>query len=421
MDRIHAAVARVTHPVIPPDGLAEVLSRWVGRGGLYQALAAPCDPETTTSWSPLEVEARAHRILFERLKPSIARLPGRAREWVDALPAARIHEAVVCPAPSAGTSWSETRIRFGWPPTAFAIRRSTRSADDLMATALSWTLGRLAQVRLSAVKSYSEADQPVRAQLDAAERARALEPLSYVSSVRPGHQDLLSLRRAGRPWSAIVEIAGELRRLDGPNIELSEMLLVPDDEVRWRFFHLAVLGVLLLSLRQNGCLLTSLRPIGGGSNGPAFQVTDSSGTDFQLWFEAAGAWQATGIKSPYAEATSGLALKERALGVDLLLIEPNARALAIECKYSASPEFVARAGYYQAATYSLELSSRLAPETISIAVGPEGVVRSASFSSLRSGYVGTCPPSALNSVVRAFLRRGDVSVLSGATPSLTDT
>ena len=403
----------MTLPPIPEKGLSEVLSKWIGRGGLYQALAAPADVAAEIRWSGADIEARAHRVLLERLKPLIVRLPQRAGDWINLLPASQVREAFVEAMPSAGTAWADTRVRFGWPPSEFAARRSKRGADTLLATSLSWTLAKLEQVRGGAIKSSADADLNMRTQLDAAGRAMQLEPLASTPALRPGNHDLLSLRRSGRPWSTVAEIARGLGLLDGSPEVLTEALLAPDDEIRWRLFHLAVLGVLLNALRANGCSITSLRPLGGGSKGPAFIVEAPQGRTFDLWFEAAGIWQATGIRPPYAEATAGLPLRERALGADLLLIGQGLPALAIECKYSNNPEFVARNGFYQAAAYSLELSSRLVPTVVAVTVGPEGVVGRTSFCTLRSGQVGSCSPAGLPSVVEAFLSGREIEDTPG--------
>ena len=49
-------------------------------------------------------------------------------------------------------------------------------------------------------------------------------------------------------------------------------VLMPDDEIRWRLFHLAILGVLLIALRDAGCQITSLRPLSPKSSGPNYEV-----------------------------------------------------------------------------------------------------------------------------------------------------
>jgi hypothetical protein len=124
---------------------------------------------------------------------------------------------------------------------------------------------------------------------------------------------------------------------------------------------------------------------------------------WDLWFEAAGIWQELRLRSPYAEATSGVSLKERALGADLLLTRPGGPFLVLECKYSWNSDFVARNGYYQAVAYAAELASRVNANVTAIAVGPEGVVGRSGFTNLLVGRIGICPPSAIPELLRSFL------------------
>lgn len=403
MDQLNAFIARVAPPPIPETGLAEVLGKWIGRGELFHTLAAVEDFNAEVRWSARDLELRAHRILFESIAPAIRRLPRRSASWIDALPASRTLEAITSTAPGPGTSWVETRIRHGWPPTSFAGRQSSRSAEMLLVTTLRWTLERLARIRREAVRSFSDADLVSRHQLDAADRALAMEPLASAPSIRPTRHDLIGLRRAGSPWGAVAEIAEAFRLLEvSPEVYVAG-LLAPDEGVRWRLFHLAVLGVLLNSLKELGCTTRSLQPLGGRADGPSFEVIDSKGAIWSLWFEAAGIWGASGIRAPYVEATAGMALNERALGADILLIRSGGPALILECKYSNNVEFVSRNGYYQALAYSLEIASRLASTTVSMAIGPEGVVMHSSSTKLISGIVGVCPPSGISAVVKAFL------------------
>jgi hypothetical protein len=86
-----------------------------------------------------------------------------------------------------------------------------------------------------------------------------------------------------------------------------------------------------------------------------------------------------------------------------MLICGDVRALIFECKYSNDPEVVARGGYYQAMTYATEIRSRLAEKVTSFAIGPEGIVRFASFTATPIGIVGTSPPSGLQSIVQEVL------------------
>ncbi|RWC42232.1 MAG: hypothetical protein EOS55_24765 [Mesorhizobium sp.] len=201
------------------------------------------------------------------------------------------------------------------------------------------------------------------------------------------------------------EIADELALLDAPPHVLATELLAPDDGIRWRLFHLGVLGEILQAARGLGCAVRSYGPLRPGGGRPSFELQDVQGGTLDLWFEGAGIWQAAGLRSPYSEATSGIALKERVLGADLLLSRPNGPFLIIECKYSSNPDFVARNGYYQAVTYAAELASRTGAKVTSIAVGPEGIAGRGGFVDLNVGQVGICPPSAIPEVLREFLSR----------------
>ena len=310
--------------------------------------------------------------------PDLIGLPSRLATWLDALPAIRLQHFVTADVPLAGTDWVATRIRHGWPPKEFAARQSVRSTDMLLSTTLKWTLQGLARVRLGALKSFTEVDLPVRAQLDVASRLLNFDPLFSADSIRPTRHDLRAVARAGRPWGNVARIAESLLVLEETPERMAYELLMPDDEIRWRLFHLGVLGVLLQALRGRGCSIVSLRPISARSAGPAFRITENTGKVWSLWFEAAGIWSVSGTRAPYAEATRGLALKDRSLGADLLLLSGEGEALVLECKYSRNPEFVARAGYYQAVGYAAELASRLCSTVMAMVVGPDGVVGSSS-------------------------------------------
>jgi hypothetical protein len=229
-----------------------------------------------------------------------------------------------------------------------------------------------------------------------------VEPVAAAKPLRPRRQELVALHREGAPW-AIAEVAEELRSAEASLEHLASRLLLPDDAIRWRLFHLAVLGVLLESLRDAGCIVRSLRPLSAGDFGASYEVFAPNGRRWDLWFEASGIWSHCGVTAPYAEATRGINGVSRALGADLLLIDPCHQALIIECKYSEFREVVARNGYYQAMTYATEIRTRLAPHVTSFAIGPESVVGSPSFTECLVGRVGTAPPSALPEIVQSVL------------------
>jgi hypothetical protein len=388
------------YPPIPEDGLAEVLRAWTGRGSLWDALAVPLDVEDHRKWSARDIQLRAHRVLFERIIPHLEAWPTRVNVWIDLLPAARTHERVVKDVPFSGVSWAATRARFGWPPKGFVGREAERRADMLLVTTLRWTLDRLLRVRQDAVRAFPDIGPTVSAQLDAASRLLNIDPVASASGSEPRNPELLALRREGAPWGAVATIAEELRDIENSVEHLIDRLILPDDEIRWRLFHLAVLGRLLVALRSCGCTIKSLRPLSAGTSGPAYSIVDQVGRRWELWFEASGIWSHRGVTSPYTEATRGCYGAGRALGADLMLVRGDVQALIFECKYSNDQEVVARGGYYQAMTYATETRARLVEKVTSYAIGPEGVVRFASSTATPIGVVGTSPPSGMQSIIQ---------------------
>lgn len=392
-----------SNPPIPESGLAEVLSTWSGRGYLWDALVVPEDIFDERKWTAADLLCRAHRVLLERVVPALARWPARLATWVDLLPAAKSHARMVRDVPFSGVSWTATRSRFGWPPDAFVGREAERSADMLIVTTLKWTLENLAIVRANAVRAYPDVDLDIRPQLDTAMTLLRTEPMVSAGGTLPGRPEIMALRSEGAPWGAVADVADELRAVESSVNELAWRLLIPDDAIRWRLFHLAVLGILLASLRDLDCSVKSLRPL-GWSNGPAYKVTDSLGRSWDLWFEASGVWSYEKVPAPYTEATRGIQGAGRSLGADLLLLRPGDDALIIECKYSTNPEVVGRYGYYQATTYATEVRSRLARNVTSAVVGPEGVVAARGTTLTVAGNIQTIPPSAMPILVREFLK-----------------
>lgn len=392
-------------PPIPEEGLSEVLKRWSGRGGLLDALAVPDDTLAASAWTARDVSARANRVLMARVAPSVERWPDRATLWLDLLPAARRHETVALPHPFSGVSWSKSMIRSGWPPKVFIGRETRRGADMMLATTLKWTSERLVGAAADASRMFPDATSGIGPQLGAAATVLGHEVLATAGSIAPGQNELRAIRREGAPWSAVAEVAEELLLLETSLAAYVAQLLMPDEEIRWRLFHLGVLGLTLRSLSHAGCTITSLRPLSAASPSPAYRVTHADGAEFDLWFEASGVWRHLGQSSPYQEATTGVTGVNRSLGADILLMSPAGQVMILECKYSSSPEFVARAGYYQAVAYAAEAKARFACEVVSLAVGPEGVVSMPGFTTLQSGVVGVIPPSALPAAITEFIAR----------------
>lgn len=395
--------AGLSYPPIPRAGLASVLSSWAGRGSLFEALSIPIDQRDERRWTPSDVRRRANRVLLGQLDPLIERWPKRTGQWLDHLPAARTHARVVEPVPFSGVNWAESRRKFGWPPSAFSGRHAERSADMLSVQVLRWSVSRLKSAWFDVSRAHPDILLASDEQLQAALALLNHEPVASSTEGAPARSDLVALRREGAPWGGVAEVAHHLLLAERSLEHLLFGLLLPDEDIRWRIFHLAILGLMLMALRSRGCAVTSLRPLSAQSLGPNYEVRRPDGRLCHLWFEASSVWAFHGLVSPFVEATRGMKDIARNNGADLLLLDSNRHALIVECKYSANPERVARDGYYQALAYAAEARSRLVEKVVAVAVGPESTVPNPSFTALNVGTVGTVPPSALGKLVEDFV------------------
>lgn len=390
------------HPEIPRAGLDRVLSGWVGRGSLFEALAV-LEREDERNWSADDIRLRVNRMLMAHLEPFLAQLPKRRSEWLDYMPAARTSQRIVGDVPFSGVAWAESRRRYGWPPTSFVGKQASRSADMLSVQVLRWVADQMRVIGMDDLRARSNQVSLFGEQLTALVSLLEVDPIRGAVGASPSSGEMVALGREGAPWGHVAKIARLLSEANRSSEFLLRQLLVPDDGIRWRLFHLAVLGTLLEDLRDAGCTTVSLRPLSGSSSGPNYRIQTPSGGLFDLWFEASGVWSYLGLPSPFAEATRALRSVSRSNGADILLLSEGREALVLESKYSDSQEYIAREGYYQAVAYAAEAHSRLAPSVCAAVVGPEDVVTSSSFTSLASGRVGIVPPSALRDLLRQIV------------------
>ena len=86
-----------------------------------------------------------------------------------------------------------------------------------------------------------------------------------------------------------------------------------------------------------------------------------------------------------------------------MLVVLDEKALLVECKYSLNAQTVARDGYEQAVTYAAEVATVLAPQVLSIVVGPDEVVEASHRATLSLGKVGIVSPSDVDDIVGEFL------------------
>lgn len=386
-------------PPIPWRGVRDALALFSGRGQLFASLAHVTDP-ASDQWTPRQVEQRANRVIFERVLDSLRHMPDRSATWEDALPATSRKFRTVEMAPGGRVDWSRTR-GFGWPPTQFHVHRRLRQSDTLLAETLRWCAVTLERIHTDAASLAPGIDAGVESQIAALRRFASTWHSEEASATPPDRQVLAAVSSAGRPWSALARLARDLLH-GADNLEvLARDLIYPDDDLRWRLFHLACLGLALAELRVD-CQVVSMRPLGVGV-GPAFKVVDGGGRSWDLWFEAAGMWNHYGVRAPYVLATGGLSGAGGPLGADLALVSPGHAALLVECKYSDDPTYVGRSGYHQAVTYLTESRSGLVPVADAAVIGPERVVARPASTLLMTGSVTIGPPSALAVAVRTIL------------------
>lgn len=387
-------------PAIPITGLVETTRSWSSGGELFEALASVDEPER--NWSARDLERRANRVLAQRLLPGILTWPLAADEWWDALPAESQRPRETTLIPNSGTSWRET-ARLGWPPTAFHGRTRKRIADTLLVSTLKWTIESLQPVVADSDLVLPELLKPAATQLEAAFGLLEFELIDGAHGVTPSFADLMAVSSEGFPWNVLSPVTAELLEVQSDGIlDLVDTLIVPDDELHGRLFHLGVLGELLVSLRAVGAEVVPLRPISASASpGPAYRVQGPDGTQWELWFEAAGIWRNRKVKSPYGHLSSAVPGAGNALGADILLALGDDRAALIECKYSAHPARVARNGFHQAAAYALE-AAELFESVVSVVVGPSGIVIEPSFVTTSTAELGICQPEDMNALLAAI-------------------
>lgn len=389
---------------IPQRGLNEVLSSWSGQGDvLLEALAAVSSDELTErEWTATDIRRRANRVLFSDLIPLVAHWPSEARSWLNALPAETIKRREVVLAPVSGVSWRETRRLFDWPPRAFVVRARNREADSLLVTTLKWTLSRLAEVHRDAVYVVPGLDGPIVDQLAAAFTLLSIPPLLDAEDIQPAPHDVGALARDGIPWNLVAPVADEMTRVSSSVYELARRLVIPEESLRWRLFHLAVMGEVLVCLKDLGCSVRSLRPLSASTSGPAYALVDGAGREWDLWFEAAGAPVHYGGKSPYAAATSGLGEGNRPIGADVMMVRRDETAFIIECKSTRNPATVG-GGVSQAFGYGVEVRTALDVETRCAVVAPTGATSAPTTTETVIGRVDLVGPEGLGIILEEVL------------------
>ena len=414
VDQESAQHVGVTRLSVPIDGIEFILSGWSGQGRLLATLASVDDVEgIDRDWTGAALRNRARRILLEHIRRDLAQWPKTADEWLPHLPISARAEVSVSPSPRGRVDWRETSRRFGWPARSFVTRRRHREIADVTVSTLAWTVTYL-ETSLRNITRHESADvidEVTQLAIDAARSA--LNVCDVPESLpRPDRHDLNALLTNGKPWSHVEPVTAKILRAETDLTWFATQLLAPDPDFRWRLFHLAIAGKILLTLRDMGAKVSWRSPMGSGaSSGPNFIATGDDGVNAHVWFEADGAhkhYSATGEASLYGEVSKPVEKRLADIGADLAIYLPEERrALLLECKFSSDGSYVARNGYHQAAGYLLNHQSGW--ESVwSYVVGPEETMIGRSHVPLdhegRRDYLGITSPSNLNEIVQEFLR-----------------
>lgn len=347
----------LTELSIPLEGVVYVLSGWSGQGSLFQALGAVNDTDgIDRDWDEKSIRKRAARILLEHVRADLLKWPKSIDEWLPHLPIASTARTLVSQVPHGHVDWRETSRRFGWPARSYVTRLREREIADVTVSTLAWTVEALDSViagaRSSGALDNSEdaIDLPLKAARDALALTDVPEDLP-----RPDRHDIESLRASGRPWSEIEPVTSKIVRSETDLNWFALQLLAPDPDFRWRLYHLAVLGHVLMTLRAKGASIRWRAPLGAGAHGPNFVATMPDDTKVDVWFEAAGAREHYGFgTAAYRQVVKEVRGSDSAIGSDVALYIPDrGHALLMECKFSWSGSYIGRNGYHQAAGYAI--------------------------------------------------------------------
>jgi hypothetical protein len=362
---------------VPEDGLEEVLRGWSSKAELYSALAGAADDWAEVKWTPLDVQQRAHRVLFAELVELLKGWPTKTTDWLDALPAGSGRNRRISSNPDPGTDWIKSAVRRGWPADEFVVNDRNRIPDQVMASTLRWTIDEIIKIRKDALKVEGKSlKDEVKQQIKTLVALKKLPPLNSSAGARPTRQDIRALRREGAPWTQLAPVAEILADVDSANLmKFARQHLLPDPGVRWRLFHLGSLGVLLKSLREAGWKLTNWRPLSGSTKeGPNYTAQDPDGGVWDIWFEASRIWQHYDVSSPYLNLMEDVfASVAEPVGADLAIIQRGVAAYLFECKFGDAAE-VRREGYHQITTYVTEALEQLVPSAEGFVIGPDDVV-----------------------------------------------
>jgi hypothetical protein len=392
---------------LPTRGLKEVLTSWTLSGSvrpvdaLVAALGSLPDEDVERDWDPAAALDRCHRVLWGLLEPLVAGLPTDPAIWLDALPATSTVERTVTHQIVRPVDWGRTvRTNQGWPGprgwegVRFAGRRRHRERDSVLVRVVSWTVGRLLAVMEGATHLIDPAP----------ETREPISALLFLRTMLPDvdevdDSEVRAAERAGHPWNRLTPLTLDLLRLESDPLRYSEEVIYPDDDLRWRLFHLAVYGDMVMAFIDRGWAVRATTPLVGSSRLPT-HVARRGDLQVDLWFEGTGVWMHYGAPEhglTYQQACAAARSARQPLSPDCVAVrhlnEEVLSATAIETKWSVDPAYVVRGGYLQSLGYGVELVRLLARPTSVFTIGPSPVVKGI------SSAVALSPSSATEELV----------------------
>ncbi|MFI6981550.1 hypothetical protein ACIBSV_23550 [Embleya sp. NPDC050154] len=266
-----------------------------------------------------------------------------------------------------------------------------------MAKTLRWAVDRVLAIRKAAIKVEKSLETIAKPQFKAAAALKEIAPIASATGEAPTRLELAALMRSGSPWTTLAQTAKILQDSDSASLfDFARRHLLPVDELRWRLFHLGVLGVLLASCREHGWRLTSRKPLSASTRpGPHYELTEPDGTVWQLWFEADNMWGFYGLETAYQGISSAVFADDSPMGADIAIVRPGEAAFLFECKYGKAA-YVKRDGFHQISTYIAEASGTLAPHVRGFVVGPDDVIPTTATVQLGGGDITFVGPRHLS-------------------------
>lgn len=369
---------------IPTRGLIEVLSSWALAGGMttVEALTAAVGSlptlDAATTWTPGDVVRRADRMVWEHLRPIVMSLPGTPEQWMDALPAVGVSHAEWADVPQSPVDWAASVRRMGaWPPLAtgqvvYLTRRRSRQRDESITSAMAWGRQQLLAV-LAAAEGLGASVPPT-----ARDRVQAVPAVA--ASVQPDYGELEALRLLGTPFTELSSAIAMVLALYSDPYTYARDLLLPDDELRWRLFHLGCYGELIAEAVGRIGPITSTRPLLAGTRRATHVLTDGvqTGVTYEFWFEASGLWRLKPGPTSHAEVAKAVHGARGGLVADIAALRRRdgvIESLALsEVKYSRNGQYVFGTGYAEALGYGLEAVGHFEIDTLSFVAAPDDMI-----------------------------------------------